>query len=495
VITGEEHVDVLIVGAGLSGIGAACHLQTLSRGRSYAILEARDRLGGTWDLFRYPGVRSDSDMFTLGYGFRPWGEDKSIAEGAAILRYLQETARDHGVEQRIRYGWRVARAAWSTPDALWRVEAEGPDGAMLRMSCSFLFLCGGYFSYRGGHDPAFPGRERYQGCIVHPQNWPHDLDHAGKRVVVIGSGATAVTLAPALAETAAQVTMLQRSPTYVVGRPSHDAFADKLRRHLPSKLAYAIVRWRNLLLQLWIFRAARRRPEEFKARIVGMARKQLPPGYDVETHFTPRYNPWDQRLCLAPDADFFAAIRSGRAAVVTDRIETFTEAGVQLASGEVLEADIIVTATGLELETFAGVALSVDGRHVEPASLLGYKGLMYEGVPNFATCFGYTNASWTLRADLTATYVCRLLNHMQRMGLRQCMPRNRHPEMARSPWLDFTSGYVRRAMDRFPKQGDRGPWRNRQNYLTDLVSLRCAPMRDGELEFSNPARKVRKVIA
>jgi cation diffusion facilitator CzcD-associated flavoprotein CzcO len=495
----EEHVDVLIVGAGLSGVGAACHLQKLSPDRSYAILEARARMGGTWDLFRYPGVRSDSDMYTLGYGFRPWREAEAIAEGPAILRYVEETAREHGVDRRIRYGWRVTRAAWSTAEALWRVEAEGPEGAVLQLTCGFLFLCSGYYSYRGGHDPEFPGKDRFGGRIVHPQAWPDDLDHAGKRIVVIGSGATAVTLVPALARTAAQVTMLQRSPTYVVARPSRDAFADKARRRLPARAAYALVRWRNLLLQLWLFRLARRKPEAFKARIVGLARAQLGPDYDVETHFTPAYNPWDQRVCLAPDADFFRAIRSGRARVVTDRIEGFTETGLQLASGAALDADLVVTATGLELEVLGGVALSVDGRPVEPARLLGYRGMMYDGVPNLATCFGYTNASWTLRADLSATYVCRLLNHMRRTGLRQCTPRNRDPDMPRGPWLDFTSGYVRRAMDRFPKQGGRGPWRNRQNYLADLAGLRFSPLRDGVLDFSNPsptpARKLRKVIA
>ena len=484
----DEHFDVLIVGAGLSGIGAAYHLQTEAPDRSYVILEGRERLGGTWDLFRYPGVRSDSDMYTLGYGFRPWREAKEIAEGPAILTYVEDTARTFGIDQRIRYGWQVKRAAWSTRDTAWTVEAERSDGQRLRLTCSFLFLCGGYYSYAGGHDPEFPGRARFQGRIVHPQAWPEDLDYADKQVVVIGSGATAVTLVPEMAKTAAHVAMLQRSPTYVVSRPAEDAFANMLKRRLPAKLAYGLVRWRNVLMQMWFYRVARKKPEAFKARLIGMVRDQLGADYDVETHFTPHYNPWDQRLCLVPDADLFTAIRSGAASVVTDRIESFTETGIQLASGRSLAADVIVTATGLKLEVFNGIALSVDGRRIEPGQTLGYKGMMYDGVPNLATCFGYTNASWTLKADLTAAYVCRLLNHMRKTGLRQCTPRNRDPDMPRRPWLDFTSGYVTRAMERFPKQGDRAPWRLHQNYALDLMMLRFAGLEDGVLEFSNPQR-------
>jgi cation diffusion facilitator CzcD-associated flavoprotein CzcO len=482
-----EHLDVLVVGAGLSGIGAACHLRKRRPDHSFAILEARERLGGTWDLFRYPGVRSDSDMYTLAYGFRPWREPQAIVEGAAILRYLEETAREHGVDEAIRYGWRVVRADWATETALWTVQAVGRDGGRLTLTCSFLFLCGGYYSYRGGHDPEFPGRAAFGGRLVHPQAWPGDLDCRGKRVVVIGSGATAVTLVPALAEQGARVTMLQRSPSYIVSRPGVEAAARKLERRLPRRLAYALVRWRNLLLQQWIFRLARRRPQAFAGKVIGLARRQLPAEVDVATHFTPRYAPWDQRLCLARDGDFFGAIRSGAASVVTGEIERFTGGGVRLTSGEELPADVVVTATGLELEVFNGVALSVDGRAVEPGAALGYRGLMYEGVPNLATCFGYTNASWTLRSDLTALYVCRLLAHMRRTGLRQATPRNRDPNMPRRPWLDFTSGYVRRALDRLPKQGDRGPWRNHQSFFRDWLGLRLAPLSDGALAFTNPA--------
>jgi cation diffusion facilitator CzcD-associated flavoprotein CzcO len=497
----SQHLDVLIVGAGLSGIGAACHLQMRAPELSYAVLEARDRLGGTWDLFRFPGVRSDSDMYTLGYGFRPWRSTQAIVDGGEILQYLRDTAHERGVEGKIRYGWRVVRADWSSAQALWRVTAEAADGATQTLTCGFLFLCAGYYSYRGGHQPELPGRAAFQGRVVHPQAWPADLDHAGKRVVVIGSGATAVTLVPAMARTAAQVVMLQRSPSYVVARPGIDGAAARLERRLPRAIAYELVRWRNLLLQQWLFRLARRKPQDFRAQVIALARRQLPEGYDVATHFNPTYDPWDQRLCLARDGDFFRAIRSGAAEVVTDRIERLTRTGLRLASGAELAADIVVTATGLELEVFGGVALSVDGAEVRPGEALGYKGLMYEGVPNLATCFGYTNASWTLRADLTAIYVCRLLRHMRRRGLRQCTPRNRDPSVRRLPWIDFSSGYVRRAMDRYPKQGDRGPWRNAQNYLLDLWRLRFAPLRDGALEFSNPVqpgraagRKLRKVI-
>jgi cation diffusion facilitator CzcD-associated flavoprotein CzcO len=484
----SEHLDVLIVGAGLSGLGAACHLQKRSPGRSYAILEARARLGGTWDLFRFPGVRSDSDMYTLAYGFRPWREPKAIVDGGAILNYLQETARAFGVDGKIRYGWRVVRADWSSETARWSVEAHGVGGEVLRLTCGFLFLCGGYYSYRGGHDPDFPEKSRFRGRLVHPQAWPQDLDCAGKQVVVIGSGATAVTLVPALAAQAAHVVMLQRSPSYVVSRPGVDPTTRRWERRLPRRLAYALARWRHVLQQQWLYRLARSRPKIVRDKVIALARRQLPAGYAVETHFTPAYDPWDQRVCLARDGDFFRAIRSGAASVVTDRIESFTETGVRLASGPVLEADVVVTATGLELEPFNGVALRVDGARVEPGEALGYKGLMYEGVPNLATSFGYTNASWTLRADLTAIYVCRLLNHMERKGLRQCAPRNHDPAMPRRPWLDFTSGYVRRAVDSLPKQGDRAPWRNAQNYFHDLWSLRFAALRDGALEFSNPER-------
>jgi monooxygenase len=481
-----EHFDVVIVGAGLSGIGAGYHLKTACPDRSYVILEGRDAIGGTWDLFRYPGIRSDSDMYTLGYAFKPWTEAKAIADGPSILKYVRETATENGIDRHIRYNHLVKRASWSTADAAWTVEAE-VGGELRRFTCSFLFLCGGYYSYEGGYTPEFPGAESFKGVIAHPQKWPQGLDYSGKKVVVIGSGATAVTLVPEMARTASHVTMLQRSPTYVVSRPAEDAFANWLRKVLPGKLAYDIVRWRNVLFGMYFFRVAREKPEQVKKRIIGMVREQLGPDYDVETHFTPSYNPWDQRLCLVPDADMFQQIRSGRASVVTDHIDRFTEKGILLKSGQELEADVIVTATGLVLEVWNGVEISVDGRKVDASKTLSYKGMMYEGVPNLASAFGYTNASWTLKCDLTCEYVCRLLNHMKRTGLRQATPVNDDPSVTFEPWLDFSSGYVQRAMAKFPKQGNKTPWKLYQNYAMDLMSLRYAKLDDGVLRFGNPA--------
>ncbi|MBA4792141.1 MAG: NAD(P)/FAD-dependent oxidoreductase [Phenylobacterium sp.] len=483
-----ETFDVLIVGAGLSGVGAAVHLRTDCPDRSYVILEGREAIGGTWDIFRYPGIRSDSDMYTLGYAFKPWTEAKAIADGPSILRYIRETAKDYGVEEHIRFGHKVRRASWSSEAAAWTVEAERADGSVAEIRCSFLFLCGGYYSYEGGYAPDFPSADRFAGPIVHPQAWPEDLDYAGKRVVVIGSGATAVTLVPEMAKSAAHVTMLQRSPTYVVSRPAEDRFANWLREKLPARLAYGLIRWRNVLFGMWFFRLARNKPEQVKSRIIGMVREQLGSDYDVETHFTPRYNPWVQRLCLVPDADLFDAIRSGSAEVVTDHVETFTETGIRLKSGRELAADIIVTATGLNLEVMNGVALQVDGQAVEPAKTYSYKGMMYSGVPNLASAFGYTNASWTLKCDLTCDYVCRLLNHMKATGLRQATPRLGSEEMAEEPWLDFSSGYVQRSIDRFPKQGSQAPWKLHQNYALDLLNLRYSRLEDGVMEFSNPPR-------
>jgi monooxygenase len=484
---GMEHFDVVIVGAGLSGIGAGCHLSERCPDRSFVILEGRDAIGGTWDLFRYPGVRSDSDMYTLGYSFRPWTEPKAIADGPSILRYVRETARDYGVDGHIRFGHRVIAAQWSSADAAWTVEAEtGEGGETVRFSCNFLFMCSGYYNYAHGYEPAFPGAERFRGRIVHPQKWPEDLDYAGKRVVVIGSGATAVTLVPEMAKTAARVTMLQRSPTYVVSRPAADKIADWLRARLPARLAYGITRWKNVLLGMYFYRLARKKPEAVKAYLVDLVKKELGPDYDVKTHFTPRYNPWDQRLCLVPDSDLFAAIREGRVSVVTERIETFTETGLKLGSGVELPADVIVTATGLDLLALGGLALSVDGRAVDLAKTFGYKGMMFSDVPNLAAAFGYTNASWTLKCDLTCAYVCRLLNHMARTGMRQCTPRQRDAALEVLPWVDFSSGYIQRAMDKFPRQGGKAPWRLYQNYALDLMSLKFGSVTDGAMVFSNP---------
>ena len=481
-----EHVDVVVVGAGISGISAGWHLQRHCPDRSYVILEGRAAIGGTWDLFRYPGVRSDSDMHTLGFAFQPWVAERSIAGGESILRYVEETAREHGIDRRIRFGHRVQRASWSTDDARWTLKGEGPDGEFA-LTCGFLDLCSGYYDYERGHQPVFPGAARFRGRIVHPQFWPADLDYAGMEVVVIGSGATAMTLVLAMTGPAAHVTMLQRSPTYVVSLPARDRVAAWLRGLLPNRAAYRLTRWKNVTLQMIFFRLARKRPDQTKKRLLGLVQQALGPDYDVATHFTPSYNPWDQRLCLVPDADLFETIKSGRASVVTDTIETFTEEGIRLASGKTLPADVIVTATGLELKMAGGIALSLDGEPLNLAERLHYKGLMYDGVPNLATTFGYTNASWTLKADLTALYLCRLLNTMRKRGLRQATPRNDDPAMAEAPFLEFTSGYIGRAAALLPKQGAKKPWKLNQNYALDVLALKYGSV-DDALVFSNPKR-------
>lgn len=487
-----EHFDVVVVGAGLSGIGAGYFLQRDCPDRSYVILEGRERIGGTWDLFRYPGIRSDSDMYTLGYSFRPWTEAKAIADGPSILRYLDQTARDHGIDKHIRHQHRVTGASWSTADARWTVSVErGPNQEPVEFTCNFLFMCSGYYNYAAGYLPEFAGRERFKGDIVHPQHWPESLDYAGKRVVVIGSGATAVTLVPEMAKTAAHVTMLQRSPTYIVARPSEDGIANWLRAKLPGTLAYRLTRLKNISLGQFFYRIARKKPEKTKERLIQMVRDELGEEYDVATHFTPRYNPWDQRICLVPDADLFASIRDKRASVVTDQIERFEEDGIRLKSGELLPADVIVTATGLNMQLMSGIPFTVDGVLADPAKSLGYKAMMYSDIPNLASSFGYTNASWTLKSDLTAAYVARLLNVMKRRGMRQATPRiagDVEPE----PFLDFTSGYVQRGMDKFPKQGNRKPWRVHQNYALDLVALRWGGIDEG-MEFSNPVPKENSV--
>jgi cation diffusion facilitator CzcD-associated flavoprotein CzcO len=480
-----EHFDVLIIGAGLSGIGAGVHLQKHCPDRSYAILEGRDTIGGTWDLFRYPGVRSDSDMYTLGYSFKPWEEAKAIADGPSILKYIKDTAKDYGIDRKIRYGHQVKRASWSTENSRWTVEAEHGHGReVTRVTCNFLFVCGGYYKYSEGYTPEFPGVERFKGRIAHPQKWTGDIDHAGKRVVVIGSGATAVTLVPEMAKTASHVTMLQRSPTYVVARPAEDGMANWLRRHFPAMLAYGISRWKRVLLQQYFFGLCRRKPAYAKKLILGGVRAYLGPDYDVDRHFTPRYNPWEQRMCLVPDADLFMAIRSKKASVVTDQIETFTETGLKLKSGAELEADLVVTATGLNLEVLSGIQITVDGSRVDPAKTFNYKGLMYSGVPNLASSFGYTNASWTLKCDLTCEYVCRLLNHMKKRGYTKCTPRLTDPSVTEEPWVDFSSGYVQRSLALFPKQGSKEPWKLRQNYARDILTLRFGRIDDEAMEFS-----------
>lgn len=490
-----EYVDVLIVGAGLSGIGAAWFLQQRCPGKNYAIFEGRDAMGGTWDLFRYPGIRSDSDMHTLGYNFKPWIGAKSIADGPAILQYIKDTATENEIDKNIRYGHKVRKASWSTVDAEWTVEAERSDtGETVRVRCNFLLMCAGYYSYDSGYTPAFAGREQFQGDIVHPQRWPEDLDHHGKKVVIIGSGATAVTLLPEMAKDAEHVVMLQRSPTYVVSLPDVDTIANFLQKFLPQKLAYAITRFKNTRMQQFVYHRTRTQPDKVKKRLLGWVQKELGPNYDVGKHFTPSYNPWDQRLCLVPNGDLFQAIRSGKASVVTDRIDTFTEGGIRLSSGEELQADIVVTATGLELVVLGDIAVTVDGKSLDFPNTYTYKGMMFSDVPNLLSTFGYINASWTLRADLNAEYVCRLINHMDHTGLRQCTPRLRpeDQDMPARPWIDgFSSGYVQRVLHKLAKQGDREPWVNAQNYHRDKQMLRRGPLEDGVMIFNNPVNTKR----
>ena len=481
-----KHVDVLIVGAGISGIGAAYHLKTLSPDRSFVILEGRENLGGTWDLFRYPGVRSDSDMHTLGYSFKPWTAEKAIADGPSILSYLHETASEFGINEHIRFRHLATKAEWSSEEAVWTVHATHA-GESVRYTCNYLFMCSGYYSYKGGHSPHFEGRGDFKGLVVHPQEWPTDLDYKDKRVVIIGSGATAVTLVPAMAPDAKSVTMLQRSPTYVVSAPAKDPVANALRKVLPDGVAYKLTRWKNVTLGAWFYKRTRTHPAQMKSRLLKMVRKELGPDYDVDTHFTPTYNPWDQRLCLVPDSDLFKAIRSGSADVVTNKIDRFTESGILLATGEELEADIIVTATGLSVVTLGEMEVFNDGEQIDFSQTVSYKGFAYSDVPNLATCFGYVNASWTLRADLVAEAVCRLLNHMAVTRTQVCTPRLRasDADMTLAPWVnDFSAGYLQRVMSRLPTQGDREPWLNTQNYAADKKLFRNGQVEDGVMQFT-----------
>lgn len=479
----SNHTDVLIVGAGLSGIGAACHLQTECPKKSFAILEARAAIGGTWDLFRYPGIRSDSDMYTMGYSFKPWKNAKAIADGPSILSYIRETAAEHGIDKKIRFNQKVVRASWSSEKAQWTVESQHSEtGEITTFVCNFLLLCSGYYRYDHGHTPDFPGAEQFRGTIIHPQKWPEHLDYAGKRVVIIGSGATAVTLVPAMAEKAGHVTMLQRSPSYVVSLPGTDVLANAMRRVLPARMAYSLTRWKNTLMGILIYQVSQRFPAIMKRVLKAQLRKALGPDFDIDRHFTPSYKPWDQRLCLVPDGDLLIALREKRASIVTDHIETFTPTGIRLKSGEHLDADIIVTATGLELLTLGGLTLTIDGQATEISKATAYKATMLTGIPNLAFVFGYTNASWTLKADLISAYICRLLNYMDRQGYRQVTPRLTDPTVQRLPLLNLSSGYVTRALDQFPQRGSDGPWRLYQNYLLDLKLIRFTSVRDDALE-------------
>ncbi len=488
--TTVEHVDVLVVGAGLSGIGAGHYLQAECPWASYAIFEARHAIGGTWDLFRYPGIRSDSDMFTLGYSFRPWDGEKSIADGASILRYIRDTAAEEGIDAHIRFNHRIVTADWRPDEARWHVTAERAGaGDPVELTCNFIFSCTGYYRYDHGHLPDFAGMDRFEGPVFHPQAWPEELDVAGKEVVVIGSGATAVTLIPALAATSGHVTMVQRSPSYVMSLPARDPVADVLRRVLPPRLSGPVVRWFKALLTQGSYQVSRRWPDRAKRVLRAHVARRLPAGYDVDTHFAPRYDPWDQRLCVVPDGDLFKAITAGTASVVTDRIDTFTEKGLRLESGEELAADLIITATGLDLLLIGGIQLTIDGEPVDLSSKLTYKGMMLEGVPNFAMAIGYTNASWTLKCDLTCDYVVRLLNRMRSSGNRQCMPVNTGASVTPEPLLGLTSGYIQRSAASFPKQGSAFPWRVYQSYLRDYRALKMGPIDDGAMVFSSPTNE------
>ena len=473
-----QNFDVIIVGAGLSGIGAAAHLQRGCPGKTYAILEAREAIGGTWDLFRYPGIRCDSDMYTLGYAFKPWTSAKAIADGPSIRAYVEETAIERGIDRQIRFGHRVIAANWSSADAAWRVETESSSGAA-SFTCRFLVMAAGYYDYDEGYRPRWPGEEHFAGPIVHPQFWPEGLDYSGKRIAVIGSGATAVTLVPELAKRAAQVTMVQRSPSYIVSRPTVDFIAEWLKRWLPATAAYAVTRWKNVALTWLFYRLARGRPERTARKLIDLARRDVGERFDP-ADFIPPYKPWDQRLCLVPDGDLFAAIREGRASLATGIIERFTETGLRLANGEDIPADIIVAATGLKVVPFGKVAVSIDGRQKDFAQAMVYKGMMVSDVPNLMFIFGYTNASWTLKADLSCDYLVRLLKRMDATGARVAIAR-RDSNIAEKPFLDFTSGYVQRALALLPKQGERRPWRLYQNYLLDLLTLRFGKIEDGTL--------------
>ncbi|MBK9314523.1 MAG: NAD(P)/FAD-dependent oxidoreductase [Acidobacteria bacterium] len=477
-----EYFDVIIVGAGLSGIGASVHLRKQCPGKTFAILESRDAIGGTWDLFRYPGIRSDSDMHTLGYNFKPWKNPKAIADGPSIRAYVQEAAAEHGILPHIRFRHSVRRLSWSSEDALWTVEADH-EGRAISIRARYVLMCAGYYRYSAGYTPEFAGVSKFRGKLIHPQLWPEDLDYTGKRVVVIGSGATAVTLVPAMADKAAHVTMLQRSPTYMVSLPAVDKVANWLRRHLPLPIAYRLTRWKNIVFQLFFFNFARMFPERTRQKMINLVREQLGPDYDIATHFSPRYKPWDERLCLVPDNDFFEAINAGKVSIVTDHIDTLTETGIRLESGKELEADIVITATGLELQFAGGADVEVDARPIDIGRTVLYKGLMFSGVPNLASVFGYTNASWTLRADLLAEYFCRLINFMDAHGYVQARPKDPDPLMPVEPFGNLKSGYFKRAADRLPRQGTAGPWRNPQNYAFDIFRLRFGPIEDDALEF------------
>ena len=480
----NKKIDVLVVGAGISGIGAGYHLQKKCPETSFLIFEGREKIGGTWDLFKYPGIRSDSDMYTLGYNFKPWKEQEAIADAPSILEYLNETVEEFNLKNKIRFGKYVKKARWSSESNQWTVDIEDKKtGKFSQVLCNFIFMCSGYYSYKEGYTPHFEGKENFKGDIIHPQKWDTNFDYSNKKIVVIGSGATAITIVPEMAKTAEHVTMLQRSPTYVVAAPEKDNLANKLRKYLPLKFTYWLIRWRNILRQQYYFSLCKKYPKGVKNAIIREIKKKLSNEFDVKTHFTPKYNPWDQRMCLVPDGDLFEQINQGKVSVVTDHIKNFTENGLLLLSGEELEADVIITATGLNLEMLSTVEFFVDNKFVDISKTVTYKGMMYSGIPNLASTFGYTNASWTLGADLTSEYVCRVINHMKRNNYNVVCPK---PNISIEPdpdYLNLTSGYIKRSRNIFPQQGKKAPWRTNQNYLIDIFQMKYGRIDDGEISF------------
>ena len=481
----DNHFDVIVIGAGISGIGAGYHLQTKCPEKSYAILEGRDTIGGTWDLFKYPGIRSDSDMYTLGFSFFPWKEKEAIADGPSILKYLDETSKKFNIDKKIKFNHYVKDASWCSEKSVWTLKVEDKNLMdTVTLSCNFIFMCSGYYSYEKGYTPDFEGINEFNGKIMHPQKWDTSIDYSDKEVIVIGSGATAVTLVPEMAKYAKHVTMLQRSPSYVVSAPQQDPLAIFLQKYLPSKLSYFIVRWKNILRQQWYFRLCKKNPKRVKDFIINQVRKSLGHDYDVDKHFTPNYNPWDQRMCLVPNGDLFKSIRKKQTSVVTDTIDKFTSTGIKLESGKTLAADLIVTATGLNLEICSNINLKVDGQDINLPDTVTYKGMMFSGVPNLVSTFGYTNASWTFGADLTSEYVCRLLNYKKKSSIKKCCPEANSKIENNDDWLNLTSGYIKRSKDIFPKQGKRSPWTNNQNFLKDIFQIRYGKINDGEIKFS-----------
>ena len=479
-----KHFDVLIIGAGLSGIGAAHHISTKCPDHSFAILEARPRMGGTWDLFKYPGIRSDSDMYTLGYAFRPWIDKKALADGPAILDYIKNTAKEGGYENKIHYNHKVKNSNWSSEESQWKLDVEiTGTNEVVQYFCNFLFTCSGYYSYDAGYTPDFEGREDYQGIFIHPQEWPENLDYTGKKIIVIGSGATAVTLIPELAEKASLVTMLQRSPTYIMSVPEQDGIANWMNKYLPKKLAYQITRWRKILVGILFYNISRKFPDFMRNLLVKGVKKEMGPDAEVDLHFQPKYNPWDQRLCAVPDGDLFESLKNGTSEIVTDHIDTLIPKGIRLQSGKEIEADIIISATGLVMRFLGGMTMNIDGEEMDSSKRFVYRGMMFSNIPNMAQAFGYTNASWTLKCDLTCEYVCRLLNYMKKNGLKQVTPIVNDLSMKAEPLLDFNSGYVLRAIDELPKQGSKMPWKLYQNYFRDLFSFRYSSLKNKALEY------------